>query len=162
MTQSMPDNAMKIMAQALKQSMPNLKTQAQSTAFMISFDSFRLLCDAIFSGDPASEANARELFDKTLGQMRTATELTEKFQEIPEDERGPAANQFVNPPTEFGEYDIQKKLMVDLTVITTTDDLNSWYAETKEEREKVVSQSLRNVLFDAIREKKAVLLKAQR
>ena len=85
----MPDNAMKIMAQALKQSMPNLKTQAQSTAFMISFDSFRLLCDAIFSGDPASEANARELFDKTLGQMRTATELTEKFQEIPEDERGP-------------------------------------------------------------------------
>ena len=162
MTQPMPDNAMKIMAQALKQSMPHLNTQAQSTAFMISFDSFRLLCDAIFSGDPASEASTREIFDKSLDQMRTATVLTEKFKEIPEEERGPAANQFVNPPTEFGEYDLQKKLMVDLTVITTTDELNSWYAETKEDREKVVSQSLRNILFDAIRDKKAVLLRAQR
>jgi hypothetical protein len=63
---------------------------------------------------------------------------------------------------QFGEYDIQKKLMMDLELLTSTEALNEWYLRTKDEREKVTSQSLRNVLFDAIRCKRDDLSNAHR
>jgi hypothetical protein len=148
---------MQIMAQAMKQSMPELKTQVQFTAFMAGFDAFRLLCNSIFGGDAALEAQAIEAFEKSLEAMRVATKLSNQFQEIPAEDRSPSANQFVEAPLQFGEYDLQKKLLLELARLTTTDALNSWYLGTKEEREKVVSQSLRNILFDEIRIKRDAL-----
>lgn len=157
MTQPMPPDAAQMMAQALRQSMPGMKTQAQFTSFMLAFDSFRLLCDSICSGDRAREADARDAFEKAIGAVRTSTELGKKFEEIPEESRGTASNPFVQPPNQFQEYDIQKKLMGELGRIVTRDELNKWYTETKPERDRVVSQTLRNVLIDSIREKKDAL-----
>lgn len=152
-----PDNATNIMAQAMKQSMPDLKSQMQFTAFMAGFDSFRLLCNSIFASDSALEAQVMEAFEKSLDAMRVATRLSNQFQEIPAEERSPSANQFVDAPLQFTEYDVQKKLLTELARITTTEDLNTWYLRTKEERDKVVSQTLRNVLFDEIRGKRTAL-----
>lgn len=145
------------MAQALRQSMPSMKTQAQFTAFMATFDSLRLLCDSICSEDTAREAQSRETFERALGAVRTATELGRKFEDIPVESRGTASNPFTNPPTEFSEYDIQKKLLSELSRITGKGELNEWYVATKANRDRVVSQTLRNVLMDSIREKNSVL-----
>jgi len=142
--------------------MPELKTQVQFSAFMAGFDSFRLLSNSIFASDPVGEEQARGAFEKALEAMRVATKLSNQFQEIPAEERSPSASQFVEAPLQFGEYDTQKKLMLELELLTSTDALNEWYLRTKDEREKVTSQSLRNVLFDAIRCKRDDLSNAQR
>lgn len=142
--------------------MPELKTQVQFTAFMAGFDAFRLLSNSIFESNSAGEEQARGAFEKALEAMRVATRISKQLQEIPAEERSPSANQFVEAPLQFGEYDIQKKLMLELELLASTDDLNQWYQRTKDEREKVISQSLRNVLFDAIRCKKDDLSSAQR
>ena len=161
-TEQLPDNTMSIMAQAMKQSMPELKTQVQFTAFMAGFDSFRLLCNSIFACDTALEGQAIEAFDKSLEAMRVATKLSKQFEEIPEEDRTPSASQFVEAPLQFGEYDLQKKLLSELSRLTSIDELNAWYLSTKDEREKVVSQSLRNILFDEIRNKQDALNKVKR
>lgn len=139
--------------------MPDLKSQVQFTAFMAGFDSFRLLCNSIFANDPALETQAMEAFEKSLDAMRVATRLSKQFQEIPAEERSPSANQFIETPLQFTEYDSQKKLLMELSRIATTEALNAWYQTTKEERDKIVSQALRNVLFDAIRSKRDALAK---
>lgn len=160
-TEQLPDNAMAIMAQAMKQSMPELKTQVQFTAFMAGFDAFRLLCNSIFASDQALENQSLEALEKALESMRVATKLSNQFQEIPENERSPSASQFVEAPLQFGEYDVQKKLLLELNRLTSVDDLNAWYLKTRDERESVVSQSLRNILFDEIRSRRDFLSKAQ-
>lgn len=138
--------------------MPDLKSQVQLTAFMAGFDAFRLWCNSIFSNDPVLEAQATGAFEKSLEAMRVATRLNKQFQEIPVEERSPSANQFIETPLQFTEYDSQKKLLMELSRISTTEALNAWYTSTKEERDKIVSQTLRNVLFDAIRSKRNALV----
>ena len=160
MPTELPDNAMALMAQAMKQSMPELKTQVQFTAFMAGFDAFRLLCNSIFASDQALEQQSLEALEKALESMRVATKLSNQLKEIPENERSPSANQFVEAPLQFVEYDIQKKLLLELNHLTSIDDLNTWYLRTKDERERVVSQSLRNILFDEIRNRRDFLSKA--
>jgi hypothetical protein len=161
-TESLPGNAMNIMAQAMRQSMPELKTQVQFTSFMAGFDAFRLVCNSIFSGDTALETKALEAFDKSLEAMRVATKLSNQFQEIPAEDRSPSAAQFVEAPLQYGEYDTQKKLLSELDRLTSTEELNAWYLGTRDEREKVVSQSLRNILFDQIRNKRDALANLSR
>lgn len=161
-TGPLPDNTANIMAKAMRQSMPELKTQVQFTAFMAGFDSFRLLCNSIFAGDVPLEEQARAAFEKSLEAMKVATRLSNQFQEIPAEERSPSATQFVEAPIQFGEYDLQKKLLKELDHITSTVALNEWYLGTKDDREKIISQSLRNILFDAIRNKRDELGMTQR
>ena len=156
------DNMSQIMAQAMKQQMPALKTQVQFTAFMAGFDAFRLFCNSIFSGDQTLEQQAKDALDRSFDAMRVATKLSNQFQEIPATERSASSSQFVDPPTRFTEYDVQKKLLLELSQVSTTDELNNWYARSKDERERVVSQSLRNVLFDEIRTKRDLLSRAQK
>ncbi len=158
----LPDNTSQIMAQALRQQMPDLKTQVQFTAFMAGFDAFRLLCNSIFSGDQPVEVQARDAFEKSLESMRVATKLSNQFQEIPATDRSPSASQFIDPPSRFTEYDSQKELLVELGRVSTTEELNSWYSSTRDRREKIVTQSLRNVLFDEIRSKRDELTRLSR
>jgi len=150
MNQEMP-----LMADALKQLIPGIKTQAQLTAFMVAFDSFRVLVTALIDGNKEQEGVGRDLLSKSLEAVRTASELSAKFAELPEDQKlSSTANSFVAPPTHFLEYDIQKRLLSELSRITTMEELNTWYVSTKEDRDRVVSQSLRNILMDSIRSKK--------
>lgn len=141
--------------------MPELKTQVQFNAFMAGFDAFKLLCNSIFAGDAPLEDQARAAFEKSLEAMKVATKLSKQFQEIPAEERGPSSAQFVEPPLQFNEYDLQRRLLTELDHITSTVVLNEWYSESKSIREKIISQSLRNILFDAIRSKRDELSIAQ-
>lgn len=147
----------RMMAEALRAGMPSLKTQAQFTAFMICFDAFRLMMDATFSGDPVREAACRDAFEKSLSAAKNVTEISKKMEEIPQEHRTKASEAFVSPPNEFQEYDVQKKLLLELQAIDNFDRLNEWYQQTKGERDKVVSTSLRNALIDAIRGKRLEL-----
>lgn len=156
-TVPLPDNAANIMAQAMRQLIPELKTQVQLNAFIAGFDSFKLLCNAIFAENSSLEDQARTAFEKSLEAMKVATRLSNQFQEIPAEERGPSATQFVEAPLQFGEYDLQKRLLTELDRIQNTGALTEWYQNTKGDREKIISQSLRNILFDAIRSKREEL-----
>lgn len=149
-----PPNAM---AEVLRQSIPSMKSQAQFNVFAIAFDSFRILLESIFAGNVQGESEARATLEKALEAARTATDITNKYEEVPEENRGKAATEFTTAPYAFGEYDIQKRLLGELTTITNSADLNSWYLSTKEDRDKVVTQSLRNILMDSIRQKKGEL-----
>lgn len=156
MSQQQPDVG-RMMAEALRAQMPSLKTQAQFTAFMISFDTFRHLMDAIFSGDKQREEKAREAFDKSLEAAKSVTDLGNKFQEVPPEHRSKASEAFTAPPAEFHEYDVQKKLLLELEGLNTLEALNDWYQKTRGERDRVVSQPLRNALIDSIRSKRLAL-----
>lgn len=143
-----------MMAEAMKAQMPSLKTQAQFTAFMVGFDAFRLLLDSIFSGDAQREVETRDVFEKAIKAARAATEIGRKLEEIPEASRGATFSSFTRPPDEFHEYDIQKRLLIELEGIASLPQLNEWYQATKDARDRVSSQILRNVLMDSIREKR--------
>jgi len=154
---NLPPNSpdvMRMMAEAMQKQMPSLKTQAQFTAFMASFDAFRLLMDSIFSQNPTREVECRDVFEKSLKAARDVTEVGAKFEEIPPEHRGKASNPFTQPPSEYHEYDIQKKLLIELQAIKTWDELQDWYTRTKDLQNRVVTQGLRNGLFDAIRLKR--------
>jgi hypothetical protein len=153
----LPPEANQLFAQALRQSMPNLKTQAQLTAFMIGFDAFRQYFDALCSGSPELEELTRGTLDRAIEMAKDATQLARKIEEIPPEMRGPASSSLVQPPVEFEEVDIQKKLLIELERITTLTELQGWYLSTREARDRVVSQPLRNVLLDRIRGKKEAL-----
>lgn len=146
-----------MMASVLRSSVPNLKTQAQSTAFMAAFDAFRLTLDAIFAGDELREKQGLDALERALDVARKSTDIGRKLEEVPPEHRGPASAQFINPPTELQEYDTQKKLLVELAGIETVDGLTAWYERTKSERDSIVSQNLRNILLDEVRAKRIAL-----
>ena len=149
------------MVEVLRQSIPSMKSQAQFTAFAIAFDSFRLVLESIFSGNVPGEIEALSTLEKALEAARTATDITKKYEEVPEENRGKASTEFTTAPYAFGEYDIQKRLLGELTTITTSAELNAWYINTKVDQDKVITQSLRNILMDSIRQKKSELAGAQ-
>jgi hypothetical protein len=146
-----------MMAEAMRQQMPSCKTQMQFNSFMASFDAFRLLMDSVFSMDPQREVECRDVFEKALGAARSVTEIGQKLDEIPVESRSKAASSFTQPPNEFHEYDVQKRLLIELQAIDTWDKLTEWYAATKELQDRVMSQPLRNGLFDQIRAKRNAL-----
>lgn len=146
-----------MMADAMRAQMPSLKTQAQFTAFMAAFDAFRLLMDSVFSLSTSREMECRQVFEKALMAARDVTEVGQKFEEIPVEHRGAASNPFTQAPNEFHEYDTQKRLLSELSVIDDFQKLSDWYAATKGLRDRIVSQPLRNGLIDQIREKRVAL-----
>lgn len=144
----------RVMAEAMRVQMPNLKTQAQFTAFMLMFDSMRLLADSVFAGDQGREAQAREAFETSVKAARDITDLGRQFSEIPEGSRTKASAAFVDPPAQFGEFDVQKRLLMELARIEDLAALNVWYQNTNGDRLKIVTPTLRNVLIDAVRAKR--------
>ena len=111
--------------EAMRQQMPGIQTQAQ----------FNLL--------------------KALDTAGQVTELSEKLGHVPEAATSKEAEQFKQPPLQFGEYDVQKTLLTELVMITTADQFNEWYAANRTRIDQVVSPHFRNPLFDAIRAKRA-------
>lgn len=145
------------MMQALASQVPHLRTQAQFNAIMVMFDSVRVLADAIFALDKPREAEARQAFDKAVEVAQKVTEISEQLREVPEAATSAAADEFKSPPKQFGEYDTHKALMGELAKITSLSDLQDWYGRSRDKMDRVVSQTLRNTLFDAIRVRKEQL-----
>jgi hypothetical protein len=148
-----------VLTQALKSTMPSLKTQAQFNTFRAAFDAFRATMNAIFEGDGAKELESRKILDLSFTAAKQATDISRKLEDVPEAATSKASEEFKTPPAEFQEYDVQRKLLKELDDLKDTEALTAWYADTKAERERIRSQTLRNVLMDAIRDRKLALQK---
>jgi hypothetical protein len=83
--------------------------------------------------------------------------ITEKLKEIPDEAKSDAAKEFTAPAKELHEYDEHRKLVFELSSITNLEALQAWYTENRQRIDQVVSQNLRNELFDTIRELRSKL-----
>lgn len=142
------------MAKMLQASMPALKSQAQFNAFALAFDAFRLHVNNLMEGKSTKES--QEVLEKALDAVKQASEITKKYEEVPE-AQGPNSKPFVEAPKEFHEYDEVKSLLLELDHITTGELLDRWYGATANRRALVKTQQLRNTLLDTIRAKKIEL-----
>jgi hypothetical protein len=111
----------------------------------------------MFEEDKSREEFSRKLLETTLTTCRQATNLGRKVEDIPEVATSKASDDFKRTPYEFAEYDVQQKLLEELGNITDSASFVRWYQETRERRLTVVSKTLRDPLYDAIRARKVVL-----
>ena len=157
MRNAQPKEVDPAMLRAIQQSLPGLKSQAQFNAFMASFDALRGVMNSIFTGDTKAEKEFLDGLMQSIDAARKMTELTDKLHDVPEASESRLADEFKNPPRQFGEYDLQRALMTELAGIGTAADLQRWWAENRKRIDDVVSPSLRNPLIDAVRDKKSKL-----
>lgn len=150
-------NAHEVMLNAIRGQIPNLKTQAQFTLFMRAFDALRLTLNAAFGLDKEAYEKGKQALGLILDSAFSMSEVVEKLAENPDAATSAAAAEFKNPPKEFTEYDTQKSLLLELGMLKTAEELQRWYDNNRSRMDGVVSQTLRNELFDAIRVKKAAL-----
>lgn len=147
------------MLEAMRTQMPALRTQAQYNAFCAAFDALRLTMNAIFEGNAARQAEGKKALDLSLDIAQKVTAISEQLREVPEAAGTVGAELFTRAPAELQEHDIQRALLSELAQLETLEELSEWYMATPtvERRGRVVSQNLRNVLMDSIRERKAAL-----
>jgi hypothetical protein len=134
---------------------PHLQTQAQLDVFMLAFNAFTLTFDSYFAGNVEAAKTARASMDKALDLVQEAGAMAGRVAEIPPEERSPEAAKYVEPPKLFTEADEKNKLVAELETITTSSSLNEWYRNERKRIEGVVSKTLRDELFDAIRSKQS-------
>ncbi len=149
-----------ILAQTFKNRMPGMKTQGQFSAFRGAFDAFEAVVNTIFNVDQDREVEARKLLDQAFLACKQATEISRKLEAVPEAATSKEAEEFKRPPTEFQEYDVQQQLLGELAKAQSLDELKQWYEESKLRRASVKSQSLRDILYDAIRARRLALTPA--
>lgn len=147
----------KALVEAVRYSMPGMKSQAQFDAFVTAFDALRCLCDAIFVGDTGAEKTADSNLAKAIGVIRSVTDVTRKLEEVPEAATSAAAEEFKRAPRQFSEVEVQARLLKELASIGDIPALDAWYTDTKADRDGVITPKLRNELYDAIRARKGVL-----
>lgn len=149
-----PQDPERMLSDLIRRQMPGIKSQAQYNAVVNSMDVLREVINAILSGDKTKEVESQKALAMALQVLTSATGLTEKLEEVPEAATSKAAEECKAPPAQFGEADVLKELMGNLVSLESVPDLNAWYAATKQQRDRIVTQSLRNELLDAIRNKK--------
>lgn len=147
-------NPQEMMLDAMRQQIPNLKTQAQFNLFMKSFDALRHTLNAAFGLDKEGYEKGKEALNMALDMALQISEVVQKLQETPEAATSKAAEEFKQPPREFQEYDVQKGLLIELEALTSAEELQRWYDGNRARIDCVVSASLRNELFDTIRKVK--------
>jgi hypothetical protein len=152
-----PPDMNQLLAQAMKMQMPGLKSQGQYNAFRATVDAFRAVINAILEENLPQEQEMRKVLDDGFLAVRQATTLTRQLTDVPEASTSPVAEEFKRPPAEFQEYDIQRQLLAEVGKTISLDDLKLWYKEAKPRLDRVKSQTLRDVLLDAIRAKKMAL-----
>jgi hypothetical protein len=149
-----PNNPELMMAELLRRQMPAIKSQAQYDAVVGSLDAVRAVVNAILEGKPSEEADGRKALEMAFEAARVATHATQQLEDVPEAATSEASKAFKEEPAQFTELEDQRRMLAELEAITTTEALNDWYADTKDRRDKIVNQKLRNELLDAIRAKK--------
>lgn len=153
-----PPDPTRLIVDAMRSTMPALRTQAQFNAFMASFDALRLLMNYVFEGNAEKVMESKRALEMSIDAAAKVTQISEQLRDVPEAATSHAAEEFKNPPAEFHEYDLQKQLMSELEAITGHARLVQWYETTvKSQESRIKSQTLRNALFDAIRTKKTLL-----
>lgn len=151
------DSANRALAAVLRETFPPDVTQAQYDAFLVAFDALAMLAAGSFARDPGRITQGREALAKACATFDEITKVAEKLREVPEAAISPAAERFKTAPVEFTEGGTHERLLRELNGISDRDELERWYASRRGDLDRVVSPALRNVLFDAIRAKKAGL-----
>lgn len=139
---------------AMKQQMPNLKTQAQFDLVMRVFEAVQLYLNASFGGDDQGAAHARAALNQGLDLAPKLGVMAEEAAKSPEIPVNPA---YTEEPRQFTEEASYEQLMKELDGIGSAEQLQQWYGAHKEEMDRIVSQGLRNKLFDRIRDRKKEL-----
>ena len=150
-------NEQDLFAEALKQQLPGLKNKAQMSAFMASFEAYRAVLNSILECNIETEGAAREALMTSFEVVRKATEISNQLKDVPEAAASRASDDFRSEPTQWGEYDKQRKLLSELEGLRSVRDLGDWYTTNRKRIDEVLTASLRNPLLDAIREKKKAL-----
>lgn len=144
------NEAFQVFAKALvDQRMLKLGSQAQYDAFEGALYAFCALASKILSKDTNTETEAT-ILGEALTALRLATDLTNKIREVPE-AAAETSKDFIDPPKELVERDLQAALLAELDRLDGIAQFNSWYSQNRERIDRVVSYSLRNELYDAIR-----------
>lgn len=152
------DELSSLITRAFRQQMPGIKSQAQYDAAVGALDASRLVINALLEVDTAREQQARSAFELALDTVRKATELTHRLEDSPEAATSAAAQQFKDEPAQFREAEIEARLTHELQQLKSVEALNNWYLATKGLREKLVTQTVRNQLLDAVRAKRNALV----
>lgn len=150
-----------VMVEMLRQQIPSLTTQAQFNAFMACFDALRGTLDAYFRGDAKQAAESRDALNQGLDMAARLKQVAEQVAEIPEEERSRNAQALLDPPAQYEEGSACERLLAELEAITSIPHLSVWYTKNRVTLDGVVSQQLRNKLFDAIRNKRNELQESE-
>jgi hypothetical protein len=145
------------MLQMLRAQVPNLKTQAQFNVFMACFDALRGTVNGYFGGEMASAEMARDALNQALDLAKGLSEMATKLDEVPDEVKSETAKEFDTPAKELHEYDEARALMTELESQGDAASLQRWYDSNRQRLDRIVSQGLRNELFDAIRAKRNTL-----
>ena len=144
-------------AEALRSQLPGLQSKAQANAFMVSFEAYRAVVNAILSGHMDKELQARETLSASFNTIRQATEITNKLREVPEAATSLASDEFRTAPAQWTEYDKQRKLLNELEGLRSLSDLSDWWKTNRKRIDEIQTPGLRNPLLDLVRSKKVSL-----
>lgn len=133
---------------AMQQQIPGLKTQAHFNLVVNAWGALVAYFNATFASNDDARAQAKDALNKVLDLAPQLANMAEVLEDHPEATRNP---DFVSPPKQFTEREKVATLLTELSAITTESALTAWYADKKSVMDTVVSQSLRNELYDAIR-----------
>lgn len=145
------------LTEMLSAQMPNLRTQAQMKVFMTCFEALRNTLDAYFASDLEVGDTVRGALNVSLDLARKLSAIAEQVKEVPEDQRSDVARTLIEPRSEVLEQDVVQHLKKELEGVEGLQALSVWYGLNRDTMDRVVTQSLRNDLFDHIRAKRLAL-----
>lgn len=134
---------------------PSLRTENQFALYMAAFQALNLAFEGYFAGRPEEGDRARQAITTSLDLATKLHDVEEQLREMPEEQRGPEAQGFVNTAKQFTEVEDQRRLLAELEALTTNKDLGDWYRDNRTRIDGVVTKRYRDELFDAIRTKQS-------
>lgn len=143
-----------IVEAAIKQEMPNCKTQAHFDLVLQSWEILKAYLNAAFSLDLETAVKAREGLNRLLDLAPQVAQAHQKLEESPE---ATTNRDYVDAPKQVTEQSNQERLLVQLSAIENLTQLNTWYKTCRPIMDGIVNHKLRDQLFDAVREKKKAL-----
>lgn len=146
-------NPDELMRQMMTEQIPNLKTQAHYNFFMQAFDALRKTLNSYFGNEPKAGDEARAGLDKVLDAAKKIPDIERQVAEMG-DSASDAAQEFTQPAKELHEFDNQRALMTELAAVENGGELKRWYEANRDRLDAIVSKSIRDELFDAIRKRR--------
>lgn len=149
-----PSNPVAVVEAAIRQAVPNCKTQAHFDLILQAWQALQLYLNAAYGFDRDTAGKARAGLDRLLDLAPQLAATHEKLADNPE---ATSNRDFIDPPKQMTEVETQGKLLRELDEISELEALSTWYAAARPRMDGIVSQKLRDELFDGIRAKKRAL-----